>query len=239
MSILDNVNAYNKNFKYEFDNDIMLRYYPKRIISKMKKGKLLELGLGHGYTIQEFLNHTDRYTIIDGSREVIDNFIKNNPDLAKKVDIIESFFENFETDEKYNYIVMGFVLEHVLDPDLIVSKFKRFLAKTGKLFITVPNATSLHRQIGHHAKVLDDLKKLSESDLLLGHRRYFDINDLKKLAKNSNLNIVNIEGIFLKPFTTGQLMSLNLDDNAINGLLEVGKNYPELSNAIMMELSCG
>ena len=44
MNNLDeNVNAYKKEFEYDFDNDIMLKYYPKRIIEKLVEGSFLEL----------------------------------------------------------------------------------------------------------------------------------------------------------------------------------------------------
>ena len=237
MNNLDeNVNAYKKEFEYDFDNDIMLKYYPKRIIEKLVEGSFLELGLGHGYTISEFLNKVDSYTILEGSPAVIENFSINEPDLFKKVNIIETYFENYEADQKFDNIVMGFILEHVENPDLILEKYKKFLKPKGKIFIAVPNAESLHRQIGFYAGYMKDLKKLSDADLLLGHRRYYDKNELVELAKRHNLKIKSVEGIFLKPLMTSQLQSLNLSKEIINGMLEMGKKYPELSNAILMEL---
>lgn len=238
MNSLDNnVNAYKKEFEYEFDNNIMLKYYPKRIIEKLVHGSFLELGLGHGYTIQEFLKYVDGYTILEGSNAVIENFKSNENELCNKVNVIETYFENFETEKRYNNIVMGFILEHVKDPDLILKKYKKLLTKKGKIFIAVPNAESLHRQIGFHAGYMDDIKSLSDSDLLLGHRRYYDKQELLNLATKHQLKVLSIEGIFFKPLTTSQLQSLELSSEIINGMLEMGKKYPELSNAILMELT--
>jgi SAM-dependent methyltransferase len=237
MNNLDrNVNAYKKEFLYDFDNDIMLNYYPKRIISKMKSGSFLELGLGHGYTINEFLKYVDEYTILEGSMAVIENFKTNNSEIFEKIKIVETYFETYETVNKYDYIVMGFILEHVENPSFILNKYKKYLNKNGKIFIAVPNAESLHRHIGFNAGLMNDLQGLSESDLLLGHRRYYNIEELKQLALENNMNICSIEGIFLKPFMTSQLQSLNLPSSIIDGMLEMGKKYPELSNAILMEL---
>lgn len=238
MNNLDNnVNAYKKEFIYDFDNDIMLKYYPKRISEKLVKGSFLELGLGHGYTIQEFLKHVDGYTILEGSNAVINNFKTNEEKVYSKVNIIETYFENFETNKKYDNIIMGFILEHVENPDLILEKYKKLLSKNGKIFIAVPNAESLHRQIGFEAGYMSDLKSLSESDLLLGHRRYYDKKELLELAKRHQMKVLSIEGIFLKPLTTSQLQTLELSKEIINGMLEMGKKYPELSNAILMELT--
>ena len=238
MNNLDkNVNAYKKEFIYDFDNEIMLKYYPKRILEKLVEGSFLELGLGHGYTIQEFLKHVNGYTILEGSSAVIENFKNKEAELFTKVNIIETYFETFETDKKYDNIVMGFILEHVDNPDLILENYKKLLTKKGKIFIAVPNAESLHRQIGFHAGYMDDVKSLSDSDLLLGHRRYYDKQELLNLATKHQLKVLSIEGIFLKPFTTSQLQSLELSSEIINGMLEMGKKYPELSNAILMELT--
>ena len=232
-----NINAYKKEFKYDFDNKIMLKYYPKRIIEKLVNGSLLELGLGHGYTIREFFNHVSMYTILEGSSAVIQNFASNEPHLYKKTNIVKSYFEEFETKKKYDNILMGFILEHVENPDLILKKYKKILNKNGKLFIAVPNAESLHRQIGFYAGHLDNLKKLSEADLLLGHKRYYDKQELINLVIKYKFKILSIEGIFLKPLMSSQLQALNLPYDVINGMLEIGKKYPELSNAILMELT--
>jgi len=237
MNDLDlNVDAYKKDFKYDFDNDIMLKYYPKRIIEKMNKGSFLELGLGHGYTIREFLNKVDKYTILEGSKAVIENFKNQEVSLYNRVNIVETYFENYETHEQYDNIIMGFILEHVENPDEILEKYKKLLSAKGKIFIAVPNAESLHRQIGFHAGYMHTLQSLSESDLLLGHKRYYNKKELEELALRHNMNIVSMEGIFLKPLTTSQLQTLEINEDIINGMLEIGKKYPELSNAILMEL---
>lgn len=237
MNNLDNsVNAYKKEFEYDFDNEIMLKYYPKRIIEKLVDGSFLELGLGHGYTVREFLKEVDEYTILEGSPAVIKNFKNNESDLYNKVNIVETYFENYETNQTFDNIVMGFILEHVNEPDLILEKYKKLLAPKGKIFIAVPNAESLHRQIGFYAGYLDNLKRLSNADILQGHKRYYDKKELLNLVKKHNFKVLSIEGIFLKPLTTFQLKSLDLSNEIINGMLEMGKKYPELSNGILMEL---
>ena len=232
----ENILAYNKSFKYDFDNSIMLKYYPKRIIEKMRKGSFLELGLGHGYTINEFLKVVDKYTILEGSRAVIENFKHSEFYLYKAVDIVETYFENYKTDNRYDNIIMGFILEHVENPDLILEKYKNLLSPKGKIFIAVPNAESLHRQIGFYAGYLKDLQTLSESDLLLGHKRYYNQKELQELVFRHQMKIVSVEGIFLKPLATFQLQALDLTNEVIGAMLEIGKKYPELSNAILMEI---
>ena len=233
-SLDDHINAYHDEFKYSIDNKLILNWYPERITEKMNNGSLLELGIGHGYTVNKFYNMVDSYKIIEGSQKVI-NFFKKRYAFPK-LDIVKCFFENFDTNEKFDNIVMGFILEHVDAPDFIITKYKKFLAKNGKLFIAVPNSDALNRRIGFEAGLLDDLKHLSKADKLLGHKRYFNLSKLEKLVENSGMRVVSTEGIFLKPITTDQIRTLGFDDNILKAFFKVGINYPELCVAILMEL---
>lgn len=231
---LDNhIEAYRSDFDYSLDNELMLNWYPKRVIKKLNKGNILELGVGHGFSTDIFSKAVEEYTVIEGSKKVIDEFNANFK--LQNVKIIESYFETFDSDKKYDNIIMGFILEHVDNPDLIIEKYIKYLKKHGKLFIAVPNAECLHRRIGYEANLLEDIEKLSEADLLLGHKRYFTVEKLKKLVARQGLKIVSLEGLFLKPLTTKQLINLNLSQEILNGMMATGVNYPELSAGILME----
>ena len=233
-SLDDHINAYHDSFKYSLDNKLMLNWYPERVAKKMNSGSLLELGIGHGYTVNKFHDMVDSYKIIEGSQEVIRLFKKRYS--FANLNIVRCLFEDFDTNEKFDNIIMGFILEHMDDPELIINRYKRFLSKNGKLFISVPNSGALNRQIGLEAGLLDDLEYLSEADRMLGHKRYFNIKKLEELAKSSGMRVVSTEGIFLKPITTEQIRTLGFDDNILKAFLKVGINYPELCVAILMEL---
>lgn len=228
------VSAYNKSFKYELDNKLMLNWYAKRVISKLGKGNLLELGVGHGYSSRKFSEVLGDYTILEGSSAVIEQFYNSNTDL-NHVKIIETYFEDFHTNDKFDNIVMGFVLEHVNNPKDILKKYKNMLSKTGRLFVSVPNATSLHRQLANIAGILPDMLRLSDADIELGHLRYFTPESLKSLVESCGYEVLSIEGLFLKPFTTSQLLSLELDDAIFEALMEKGIEYPELSTGLLLE----
>jgi hypothetical protein len=105
------------------------------------------------------------------------------------------------------------------------------------LFIAVPNAGSLHRRVGVAAGLLSDIYNLSEQDRGFGHKRYFDCQSLTKLVNDAGLKIVTTEGLFLKPITTSQIKALALPPNVLEAFMKVGVAYPELSNAIYMEVT--
>lgn len=227
------VNAY-KGQIYDFDNELILSWYANRIIQSCASSmSLLELGLGHGFTTNIFNNHFTDHTVLDGSQEVINNFQEKFPDCKAK--IIKTYFEDYESKEKYDVIVLGFILEHVDEPEKILNKYKTFLKPGGRLFVTVPNAEAMNRRLGHYAGLLADMNELSQNDLVLGHKRYFTVDSLKESMGNAGISIERIEGIYLKPLTTSQILSLNLDRKIIEGLCDIGINYPELSCGILAE----
>jgi SAM-dependent methyltransferase len=233
---LDNhVRAYEGDLKYDFDNEILLNWYPQRILKFISNaGSLLELGLGHGYTTNIFSSHFSRHIVLEGSPAVIENFKEKYPDCTCK--IVETYFEEYTGKEKFDVIVMGFILEHVDNPVAILNQFRSFLKPDGKVFIAVPNAEVLNRRLGHEAGLLPDMQALSENDFILGHQRYYTLETLKEDVKKAGYAAERTEGIYLKPLTTGQMISLNFDKKIIDAFCTVGIHYPELSCGILMEL---
>jgi SAM-dependent methyltransferase len=230
------VAAYKGENLYDFDNEILLTWYPQRIVMNSEgANSVLELGLGHGFTTNIFSNSFDRHVVLEGSPAVIQNFREKFPECDAH--IIETYFEEFDTEEKFDVIVMGFILEHVDDPLETISRYKKFLSVGGKIFLAVPNAEVLNRRLGHLAGMLGNIESLSENDLLLGHKRYYTISSLSSEIERAGYQIDKMEGIYLKPFTTSQIISLNLDEKIIRALCEVGVDYPELSCGILAQIS--
>lgn len=225
--------SYKDKFPYSLDNRLILNWYPERVLNLAKGNSLLELGLGHGYSSLKFSEKFKRHVVIEGSEEIITLFNINFG--TKKISIIHSYFEEYTAEEKFDVIVMGFILEHVADPSLILQKYKQFLNPGGSIFIAVPNAETLNKRFGYEAGLIKNLEELSQADLALGHRRLFTVDSLKSLVSSKGLSIKAIEGIFLKPITTQQIINLDLSEEILQAMLKVGINYPELCVGILME----
>lgn len=234
---LDNhVQAYQGVSIYDFDNLIQLKWYPERIVGFSKGAtSLLELGLGHGITTSVFGQHFKRHVVVDASPAVINNFRQRFPDST--VEIAKSYFETFDTLERFEVIVFGYILEHVEDPIRVLKHFRNFLAPGGRMFVTVPNAEVLNRRLGHLAGLLPDMQELSEHDLLLGHKRYYTVKSLQEDVRQAGYTIQRLEGIYLKLLPTSQMISLNLSDDVIHALCLAAIDYPELSCGILAELA--
>ena len=222
------LSSYFSDNEYHFDNLLMLNKYSDLVVQLAKpEWTVLDLGVGHGITINKFAKFFSDYTVLAGSRSIIENFWKSFPDV--RVQIVETYFEDFETDKKYDLIILGFVLEHVDNPCLILEKYKKLLTPQGKMFIAVPNAETLNRRIGYCAGLLDDIKELSENDKAFGHKRYYTINDFEKDLAKAGLVSTKYVGLYLKPLTSKQLSKLNLSMEVFDAFLKIGEEYPELS----------
>lgn len=238
MKKTENLDAVTSEYKPNaitaIENELILNWYPKRVIDKIGHCEtLLELGIGHGYTARLFNDVADRHVIIEGSQLVIDMFKENNPDFSG--DVINSYFENFETIEKFDAIVMGFVLEHVDDPALVLARFKQFLKPDGRLFVGVPNAKSLNRRLGLELGKIDNIYSLNANDLALGHKRQYSLETLRSEIEHQGYRIANEEGIYLKPLPLAVLKTMPDFEENLQAMLRVGIDFPELCVALLVE----
>jgi len=230
--------AYTESFPYHWDEELLLRAYAKKLVEQLGSQhslRVLSLGIGGqrvSRTIREELSVAE-YHILEGSRDIIERY-RSETSPPSNVTIHHTYFETAEFDAPFDAIEMGFVLEHVDDPAFILRKFRHFLKPDGFLFAAVPNARSLHRLLGHSAGYLKDLYALSQYDLELGHKRYFDSKTIAQLVRDSGYTVLEAFGLVLKPLTTGQLQQLALDARVENAFIEVGYEHPDIANGILL-----
>jgi SAM-dependent methyltransferase len=227
--------AYTGGQLYDFDNHLVLEAYTRRILSLVGRcERLLEYGIGHGVTVAALHAMAANHDVVDASPAVIAHFRQRFPDL--RVRVLESYFENLPAEPVYDVIVMGFVLEHVEDPVAVLRGARRMLRPGGTLFVAVPNAAVLNRRIGKMAGLLADLTELSDHDRLLGHRRYYTVDTLRADLAAAGLRDSRMEGIFLKPLTSRQMQGLSLPPDVLRAFCDAGREYPELSCAILAQV---
>lgn len=226
---------YRPNAATEIENNLILNWYPYRIIDRFKHAdSLLELGLGHGYTAKIFNKACDSHVVVDGSSVVIDQFRENTPNFQGE--IVEAYFEDYIPKESFDIVVMGFILEHVDDPDLILEHYRSFLKPGGKLYVAVPNAKSMNRRIGLEMGLIDDIYGLNANDLALGHQRQYCRDTLTAAVNRAGYRITHEEGIYLKPLPLGVLKTLDDMDANLQAMLKVGVDFPDLCVGLLMEL---
>lgn len=221
------------NDPFLWTNELILqRYVDSCIAYSNNRDEYLELGIGHGIVLDRLSQAFESLTVLEGSSKLIVEHETRYP----HVKFVETLFEEFETERKFEHIGMGFVLEHIDDPSAILQRFAKFLTDEGKMFIGVPSSSSMHRVIGLKAGLIDDLRKLSAQDLLFGHQRYLTYDDWRGIIEAEGLVISRSEGLFLAPFSTGQLSSLKLENAVIMALADLAREYPSLANSLFFEI---
>lgn len=230
--------AYTEQFPYHRDEEALLAAYARKIIERLQGQRalrVLSLGIGGqrvSQAIRDRLDVTD-YHILEGSADIIARYRAETSPPAH-VTIHHTYFEQAHFDQPFDAIEMGFVLEHVDDPGLILRRFRAFLKPSGVLFAAVPNARSLHRLLGHSAGLLTDLYALSQYDRELGHKRYFDNDSISRLVEESGYAILDKVGLVLKPLTTSQLQQLSLAPGIENAFIDVGYGLPDICNGVLL-----
>ena len=225
--------VYDNSNYFALENRLMMEHYASILeaLYKDQDKSCLDLGIGLGVTPVVFSKLFKKYTIVEGSQVIIDRLKSDYGEIG--AEIICSYFEDFETDKKYDVIIMGFVLEHVDDPRKILKRFNRFLENDGQIFIVLPNYAQLNRRIGQMMGLIETTKFFTDNDKKLGHKTLFDVESIKALISSAGLYIHRIEGIYMKPITTEQIKLLGLGEDFLRALVAVGKDYPELSAAII------
>ncbi len=238
---LEGLEGYRESSPYHDENLLMLERYVRRFAASLvgrKARHVLSLGIGHRVVSRHLGSLLGRaiesYTVVEGSAARIAE-LDADGSLPAAARVVHALFEEYECARPMDAIEMGFVLEHVSDPALLLRRCRGFLAPGGFVGIAVPNARSLHRLVGQRAGLLPDLYQLSEHDLALGHRRYLDLTSLGALVEGSGLRVTTREGLYLKCLTTEQLRRLELPPAVMLAFCELAQGYPEIANAIYLE----
>lgn len=199
----------------------------------ISRGRGLELGCSDGYMTQMLASRLDFLDVVDGSSNFLNEAKKRN---VANVNYFLSLFEEYTPNVKYDYVFASFILEHVLEPTLVLNMARKVLKPNGILFVTVPNARALSRQLAMHMGLIPDLKALTQNDLVNGHRRVYERVYLNRELQHAGFNTITEGGLMLKILADFQLDKL-IDDGIlkepqIDGLYKLGLEYPDLCGAL-------
>lgn len=193
----------------------------------MKQGSVLELGPAEGAITDILYPFFRDYTIVDG----VDFFVKTLLERYPKIKGYTSLFEEYVPKQKYDNIILGHVLEHVEEPCRILRSCSSWLNEGGRILAAVPNANSIHRQAAVLMGLLEKENQLSETDKKNGHRRVYNLSELKSDFENAGLKIVESGGYWLKPLSNAQIDD-TFNHEMIHAFLQLGEKYPEIAGEI-------
>lgn len=216
------------NIRYGF-NGQLIQYVYQRVQPWFRGSSVLELGCADGPISKHLPKHFEEIVIVDGAQRYIETVREL---LGDRAECHVGLFEEVEIDRTFDTILAVRILEHVTDPQSILQRIVRWLAPGGVVIISVPNAQSLHRQVGVQMGILDHVQSLSTMDRLYHHRRVYTADDLRADVEAVGLDIVEMRGVFLKPLSTKQIES-QWSIDLMTAFYEMADAYPDISTPLI------
>jgi 2-polyprenyl-3-methyl-5-hydroxy-6-metoxy-1,4-benzoquinol methylase len=195
----------------------MVRYSFEVFARYIRGQSILEMGPAEG-VMTEYLSRLGKpLTLVEGAA----SFCRDLKQRFPQASVVHSLFEDFETDEQFDNILLGHVLEHVEDPVAVLKSVAGFLAKGGRMISAVPNARSIHRQAAVDMGLLDYEEEMNEMDRRHGHRRVFNPETFRQAFKAAGLRIDVFGGYWLMLHT----------------FMRLGERYPDIAAEIYIVAS--
>jgi 2-polyprenyl-3-methyl-5-hydroxy-6-metoxy-1,4-benzoquinol methylase len=213
----------------------------KRMVNLFKPyfqgNTVLEMGVADGEMTGHLVNHFADYTLIDGSKTHLDETMKKLAGMnMERVNAVHALFEEYKPSKKYDAIIMAHILEHLEDPVGMLRKAKEWLSKNGRIFIAVPNAGSLHRQVGVKLGILEYPHSLSKQDKILGHFRVYYPDEVRRHVRQAGYRIEKFGGLMVKPLSNRQIAS-QWSNELIDAFFALSEDFPELCSEIYIVAS--
>ena len=164
----------------------------------------LDVGAGTGIMARKMLGYFHNVVCLEPDSRRFEEL----EGLGVKAEHIS--FENYKAkkDQKFEAIFMFGVLEHVENPVSCLIKAGGYLAPSGRIFITVPNAESLHRRWGLARGDIKTIDELSGLDIFVGHERYYTAKSLIGDILAAGLFYDEITSFMLKPYPNNEMDKL-------------------------------
>ncbi|MFO1305812.1 MAG: class I SAM-dependent methyltransferase [Burkholderiales bacterium] len=202
--------------------------YSFRVFERHLRGSsILEMGPAEGVMTRLLVGTGTKLTVVEGSRAFCDAIAARHPG----VDVVHSLFEDFAPATRFDNIVLGHVLEHVVDPQDIVRRAAGWLAPGGRILAAVPNARSLHRQAAVIMGLLPNETSLNEADIHHGHRRVFDPESFRQCFTAAGLAVEIFGGYWLKPLSNAQIEA-TWTPAMLEAFMQLGERYPDIAGEI-------
>ena len=187
-------------WKHHFNIFIYFQKQLKTLFNKQAKLDILDIGPGHGFFSflikKEFPDYEkiDIVDISDTSLEMTKNIIGYD---ENKINYYKRDIFEYDDVNKYDFIFLGEVLEHLDEPKNILIKLSKLLKSGGFLWITTPTNSPALDHVFLFKTQEDVLNLVKDSGLdIVDSCNYFaeDMNEQDAL-KNK---ITNLVGLFCK-----------------------------------------
>lgn len=203
MRNLDDEFAPNDWRAYQYDFDLRVR---EALLERWSPhfdllGSALEMGSFDGSMTALILNYIGDLEIIEGASELAQTVRDKFGDGVK---VHHGWFEEFSPKREFDQIFLVHGLEHVDNPTDVLQRAASWLSQNGKLFVAVPNANALSRQIAVRMGLVSHLQAVTPGEALHGHLRTYNLDTLRREAIDASLEVMESGGVILKTLSNSQ-----------------------------------
>ncbi|MEI7826722.1 MAG: class I SAM-dependent methyltransferase [Euryarchaeota archaeon] len=151
--------------------------------------KILEVGCGSGHTLKKLkeLSKANETVGIEINEQV-------TQDLSDALDRL--YIGDVETidlphtENYFDYILFGDVLEHLIDPRRVLHRFKSLLRDDGYIIASIPNIK--HYDVLLRLIFFDEFQYTDDGILDRSHLRFFTKKEILKMFADEKLEVVDL-----------------------------------------------
>jgi 2-polyprenyl-3-methyl-5-hydroxy-6-metoxy-1,4-benzoquinol methylase len=165
-----------KSFKFSSHKKLINFVYPN--------SRVLDVGCSKGYIARELKKKGCSITGIDINKEDLRE-AKKYCDRTILGDITKK-----DIKEKFDVIILGDIIEHVVQPLDLLKKLRKNLDKGGYILISTPNIVNIYPRLKIFLGSFDyeDIGFFDRT-----HLRFFTLKTFKKMVADSGYSIVSLE----------------------------------------------
>jgi 2-polyprenyl-3-methyl-5-hydroxy-6-metoxy-1,4-benzoquinol methylase len=206
------------------DLDTKIVKYSYKLFKPYIRKSILEIGPSDGIMTRWLTRDFGHISVV----EPTDHYCRHIHTLFPSITVYKSFIEELDIRETFDTVILGHVLEHVVDVGKTLQAIKKLLKPKGILLIAVPNAHSLHRQIGVNMGLLECENSLSATDKKKGHYRVYTMDVLQKDVTKAGLRVLHTGGYLLK-ILPNHVMEQSWPSKLTAAFFEVGTQFPDIA----------
>lgn len=189
--------GYRKSYSELEANVINLRVMQRAAMARSfmgstSNGRILDVGCGEGFALSHFHALGWQVSGIDFSRAGVEQMNPHCLPFVQQGDIFLQLEHLISGNEKYNIVWLSNVLEHVLDPVLLLNSLRQLIEPDGLLVVTVPNDGNIYHESLFESGDIPHRFWIAIPD----HISYFTKESLNRIATATNWDCLALQGDF-------------------------------------------